>query len=123
MLPILSALPALSLGSKILLVVAFITTLVGLTAYKTWSLTSDHYEQKIQADKYITVVKTQEIRVLDQKSLTSALIKQKAQLEKDFENEREILRFLQQNPAAANCDIGADGLRLWNSENRSVEDG
>ena len=121
MLPILSALPALSLGSKILLVVAFITTLVGLTAYKTWSLTSDHYEQKIQADKYITVVKTQEIRVLDQKSLTSALTKQKAQLEKDFANEREIKTYLVEHPSVAECSIGDDGLRLWNSENRGVE--
>jgi hypothetical protein len=83
--------------------------------------TADSYEKKIQADKYITVVKTQKVAELDQKALTSALIQQKAQLEKDFENEREILRFFQNNPAAANCSLNDDGLRLWNNENRGVE--
>ena len=120
MLP-LPALPVLGLGSKLIILMSLFLISNVFVAYKTHNWTADSYEQKIQADKYITVVKTAEIQVLDQKSLTSALIQQKAQLEKDFENEREILRFLQQNPAAANCDIGADGLRLWNNENRGVE--
>lgn len=123
MLQILSALPALSISTKVLCGVGIILMCISVTAYKVHGWTADSYEKKIQAEKVITVVKTLEVKELDQKSLTAALVKQRKQLEQDHANETEILRYLAQRPSVTNpsCDLDDDGLRLWNSENRGVE--
>lgn len=37
--------------------------------------------------------------------------------------EKEVIRYVQSNPAAAACSLDADGLRLWNEANRGAGSG
>ena len=63
------------------------------------------------------------MKELDTKTLTAALVKQKAQSDADHEIETDILRYMAAHPVVSSpvCGLDADGLRLWNSENRGVE--
>ena len=120
---LLAGLGSLSMPTILIIFGSLLIGSCTLTGFKVHEWTAASYEKQIMADKIITVVKTQEVAVLDQKSLTSALAKQKAQLERDFANLQTVQQYVETHPVTTSpeCKLDADGLRLWNDENRGVE--
>lgn len=122
--------PTLGLTTKLVIVGGLIALVAGVSSWKTYQFTRDHYEAVALKDKIITVEKTVKVKELDTLALTRALQKQEAQFKKDQKHEQEIYNWLLENklpagspvcPITPDSELNSDGLRLWNSENRGVE--
>lgn len=116
-------LPVMSITTKLAILFGVVLLTNIFTATKTWQFAADRFEAKIQADKIITVEKTVEIAKRDLEAEQRAVARARKQWEIDNATTEAFLDYIANNPIVRNpvCTLDADGLRLWNNENRGVE--
>jgi hypothetical protein len=95
----------------------------GYTAFKVYDHVRTKYETINLKNEVKYVEREVKVAVLDGKTLSAALEKQKQRFEQEKENERlinEIIRAHEKDTANQWCELSPDELRVWNNENRGT---
>lgn len=114
---------ALSLTTKVAIALGYTLLIAILSGYGTWKITRDDLNEYKQEALVLVMKQVTEIAKLDTESLKASISKAKEQWERDHVNEVRWFTIKETDHVitAPECTIADDSLRLWNDENRGVD--